>query len=87
MNHRHRKVLNALFAHPISANIHFKDVEAVLRELGAEIEEKHGSRIGVTLDGHTVAFHHAQHALPKDEVVRIRQFLEKCGIDVADYPA
>lgn len=86
MNHRHRKVLNALFAHPISANIHFKDVEAVLRELGAEIEEKHGSRIGVRLNGHSAAFHHA-HALPKEEVVHIRHFLEKCGINAADYPA
>ena len=34
MNHRHRKVLHALFAHPISANISFKDVESLLSELG-----------------------------------------------------
>lgn len=86
MNHRHRKVLHTIFAHPINTNIHFKDVEAVLRELGAEIEEKHGSRIGVTLKGHTVAFHHAQHSLPKDEVLQVRKFLEQCGIDIANYP-
>lgn len=86
MNHRHRKVLHAIFAHPINANVHFKDVEAVLRELGAEIEEKSGSRIGVTLNGHTVAFHHAQHDLPKEEVVLVRRFLEQCGIDISKYP-
>jgi hypothetical protein len=39
MNHRHRKVLHALFAHPVSANIHANDVEAVLTELGAELEQ------------------------------------------------
>ena len=36
MNHRHRKVLHALFAHPVSANIHFRDVESVFKELGGE---------------------------------------------------
>ncbi|MEZ5923402.1 MAG: hypothetical protein R3D57_03370 [Hyphomicrobiaceae bacterium] len=87
MNHRHRKVLASLFAHPISANIDFKAVEAVLREIGAEIEEKHGSRIGVTLNGHTVAFAHAHHSLPKDEVVQIRKFLEAAGITPEKYPA
>lgn len=87
MNHRHRKVLHALFAHPISANIGFKEVEAVLRELGAEIEERGGARIAVTLKGHTVLFHHAQHSLPKDEVVQIRRFLTDCGIAPEQYPA
>ncbi len=86
MNHRHRKVLHALFAHPISANIDFKDVEHVLAELGAEIANKSGSRIGVTLNGHTVAFHHANHSLPKDEVIQIRKFLEAAGVNPADYP-
>lgn len=87
MNHRHRKVLHALFAHPISANIDFKDVVHVLEELGAEVNAKAGNRIGVTLKGHTVAFTHAQHSLPKDEVAQIRKFLEACGVDPEAYPA
>ena len=86
MNHRHRKVLHALFSHPLNANVDFKDVEHVLRELGAEIDNKSGSRIGVTLKGHTAAFHHINHSLPKDEVVQIRKFLETCGITPADFP-
>ena len=47
MNHHHRKILHGLFAHPVSANIAMKDVEAVLRELGGELENKSGARIGV----------------------------------------
>jgi hypothetical protein len=86
MNHRHRKVLHALFAHPLNANVDFKEIEHVLRELGAEIDNKSGSRIGVTLKGHTAAFHHTNHSLPKDEVVQIRKFLETCGITPADFP-
>ncbi len=87
MNHKHRKVLAQLFAHPISSNIDFKEVEHVLKELGAEIENKHGNRIGVTLNGHTVALTHVNHSLPKDEVVQIRKFLETAGVNPEQYPA
>ena len=80
MNNKHHKVLEAIFAHPISANIDFKDIEHLLVDLGAEIENKHGARIGVTLNGHTVAFHHANHSVPKEEIIQIRKFLELCGV-------
>jgi len=86
MNHRHRKVLHALFAHPISANIDFKDVTSVLGELGAEIENRQGARIAVTLHGHTILLHHAQHSLPKDEVVQIKKFLIDCGVAPEQFP-
>lgn len=87
MNHKHRKVLAQLFAHPISANIDFKEVEHVLKDLGAEIENKNGNRIGVTLNGHSAAFVHVNHSIPKDEVVQIRKFLETVGISPEQYPA
>lgn len=86
MNHHHRKVLHSLFDHPLSANIDFKQVESVLEELGATIDNRSGARIGGTLKGHTAAFHHAGHSLSKDEVVQIRKFLETCGVTPADYP-
>ncbi len=87
MNHRHRKVLAALFAHPISANIDFKEVVHMLEEMGAEVDHKTGNRIGVTLKGHTAAFTNAHHALPKEEVTQIRKFLIDCGVDPDAYPA
>lgn len=87
MNHKHRKVLHALFAHPVSGNINFREVVHVLEDLGAEIEHKAGNRIGVTLAGHTVAFVHSHHDLSKDEVANVRRFLVSCGVDPASYPA
>ena len=86
MNHHHRKILHSLFEHPISANIAFKDVERMLEDLGAVLETRSGARVAVTLNGNTVAFHNAQHSISKDEVVEIRHFLEKCGVDPAKYP-
>lgn len=86
MNHRHRKVLHQLFAHPISANIDFNDVQSVLRELGAELEDRSGARVAVTLKGHTVLFHHANHSVPKEEVQQIRRFLVDCGVAPEQFP-
>ena len=86
MNHRHRKTLHAIFAHPVGANIDFKQVVHVLEQLGAEIDNKSGNRIGVTLNGHTVAFMHVHHDLPKEEVIQVKKFLITCGIDPDAYP-
>lgn len=87
MNHKHRKTLHALFAHPEPANLSPIDVTHVLEELGAETSERAGAKFAVTLNGHTANFHHAGHALPKEEVRQLRKFLETAGIDPErDYP-
>lgn len=87
MNHHHRRTLHSLFAHPINANLSLNHVEGVLSQLGAEIDNRQKARIGVTLNGHTAAFHVPHHDLPKEEVVKIRKFLEICGVDpIRDYP-
>jgi hypothetical protein len=86
MNRHHRKTLHAIFAHPVSANISFKDVMHVFESLGAEIDQKSGRRVGVKLNGHSVASSHAQHSLPTDEVAQVRQFLETCGIGPDQFP-
>lgn len=87
MNHRHRKILHTLFAHPINANIAMHDVESVFKELGAEIGSAHSGKIHVSLKGHSANFSHGSHSLPKQEVTKIRKFIETCGIDPQqDYP-
>ncbi len=85
MNHHHRKTLHALFAHPVSANIDFRKVMHVFEELGAEIENSAGNRVKIKLDNHTAAFTHAQHSLPKEEVIELRKFLEQCGVTPDKY--
>ena len=76
MNHHQRKVLQAIFAHPVNANLDLKDVTGVLTGLGAEIDTKTKSRIGVTLNGQTTFLHLTHHSLLKAEVMQIRKFLE-----------
>jgi hypothetical protein len=87
MNHRHRKVLHALFAHPVSANIHAADVEGVLSELGAEVDHSHHGKLTARLNGHQLAMAHPGHTLTPDQVRMVRKYLEECGVDPAAYPA
>jgi hypothetical protein len=87
MNHKHRTVLHALFAHPMSGNIDPKTVQSMLQELGAEITHSRHNHLMVTFNGSTHGFHEAQHSLSKDEVAALRKFLSDAGIDPArDYP-
>jgi hypothetical protein len=86
VNHRQRKVLHAIFAHPVNANLEMKDIVNVLNGLGAEIDAKSKSRLGVTLNGRTTVLHLASHSLSKAEVMQVRKFLESSGITAEVYP-
>jgi hypothetical protein len=87
MNHSHRKVLHSLFAHPIATNLHLNEVEAVLRELGAEVGHSGHGRFTATLSGQHISLHGGNHGLSKDEVAQVRKALEAAGIAPADFPA
>ena len=87
MNHRHRKLLHSLFAHPLPSNIDRREVESLLAELGAELDHTNHGRLMVSHAGHSVSFHASERDLSKDDVVHLRKFVEACGIDpVRDYP-
>ena len=50
MKRKHAKTLGLIFHRPISANVRFTDVLALLVELGAKVEtSREGSRVGVVL--------------------------------------
>jgi len=86
VNHHQRKVLHAIFAHPVNANLDLKNVTNVLTGLGAEIDAKAKSRIGVTLNGRPNILHLSNHSLLKAEVMQIRKFLDSCGIAADAFP-
>ncbi len=87
MNHPHRKVLHAVFAHPVSSNIDPRDVAAVFEALGAQVSAGGHGQMKVSLNGHTHGFHETRHSLAKEEVVALRKFLVTAGVDPArDYP-
>jgi len=79
MKRKHQKTLEAIFARPTSANIQWRDVEALFIELGAEVSEREGSRVAVVLFGEVRIFHrpHPSPNTDKGAVASIRKWLKQ----------
>lgn len=79
---KHQRTLELIFARPVSANVRWSDVEALLRVLGAEFDEREGSRMEVFLFGAVRVFHrpHPSPDTDKGAVVAIRKWLEENGV-------
>jgi len=82
MKRRHQKTLELIFTRPTSGNIEWRAIEALLIELGAEISEREGSRVGVRLFGERRVFHrpHPAPTTDKGAVASIREWLNTHGV-------
>ena len=82
MRHRHRRTLELVFRHPVSGNIPWRRIEALLVEPGADLSEREGSRIGVRLFGDRRVLHRP-HPSPNTDagaVASIRKWLRQNGV-------
>lgn len=79
MKRKHQKTLDLIFARPVSANVQWRDIEALFVELGAEVTELEGSRVAVVLFGEVRVFHrpHPSPNTDKGAVASIRKWLEQ----------
>ena len=82
MKSKHNKTLKAIFSRPVSANIKWRDIEALFLSLGAEIEEREGSRVAVFLFDEVYVFHrpHPSPNTDKGAVATIRDWLKRNGV-------
>jgi hypothetical protein len=82
MKRKHQKTLEAVFARPVSANVLWRDIEALFVELGAELSEREGSRVAVVLFGEVRVFHrpHPSPSTDKGALASIRKWLEQHGV-------
>ena len=82
MKRKHAKTLAAIFAHPTSANIQWRDIEALFKSLGAEVVEREGSRVAVILFGEVQVYHrpHPEPTTDKGAVASVRKWLESHGV-------
>jgi len=87
MNHRHRKVLHGIFAHPLNHNLDPRAVEHVLADLGAELHHTGHGALAVKIGGQQGSFHLGTHSVPGGEVLRLRKLLAAAGVEPArDHP-
>jgi hypothetical protein len=79
---KHERTLAAVFAEPIRANVHWGDIEAMLRYFGAEIAEGSGSRVRIALNGVRAVFHrrYPRKETDKGALKSVRRFLTEAGV-------
>lgn len=81
MKRKHQKTLELIFKRPVSGSVKWRDAASMLEAMGAEIEEREGSRVAVILDG-AILHQHKPHPSPdmdKGAVNSLRIFLEGLG--------
>jgi hypothetical protein len=81
MNKKHQKTLTQIFQNPVQAGIVWRDIETMLKALGAEISEGNGSRVRIALNNIRAVFHrpHPKKETDKGAVVSMRRFLKEAG--------
>lgn len=82
MKRKHLKTLQLIFSRPVSANVRWVDIEALLLELGARLEEREGSRVLVRLFGERRVFHrpHPSPMTDKGALASLRDWLDNNGV-------
>ena len=82
MKRKSRKTLELIFTRPVCGSIKWKDIEALLQDLGATFVEGEGSRIGVRLFNERRVFHrpHPSPDTDKGAVNSIKRWLELNGV-------
>jgi hypothetical protein len=83
---KHRKTLEAIFDDPVRSNVPWKDIEAMLVAVGAELSEGRGSRVRIYLRGVRAVFHrpHPRPETDKGALKSMRRFLESAGVTEED---
>ena len=82
MNRKQRQTLQAIFQRPTLANIAFQDIESLLKALGADIQEREGSRVRIDVAGEQWRCHrpHPGKEARRYQVEEVRELLERIGV-------
>lgn len=82
MRTKHTRTLQAIFSDPIQSGILWRDIETMLAALGAEISERRGSRVCISLNGVDAVFHrpHPRKETDKGAIGSMRRFLKEAGV-------
>ena len=87
MSHRHGALIRTIFQDPVSANVHWREVESLLRHLGAEIETLSGNRIHMRLNHAEGVMHRPHHGntLDRNAIRSLRGYLASAGVTPSQY--
>ena len=89
MSRHHVNLLRTIFHDPPSGNVHWRDIESLLRHVGAALEPLSGARFRVTLNRMEAVLHRPHHSNVFDtrSLVHLREFLARAGVTPSQYEA
>jgi hypothetical protein len=89
MSHKHDNLIRAIFHDPVSGNLQWREVESLLRHLGATIESLSGTRIRVKLNGAEGILHrpHGGNSLGRQDIQHLREYLSHARVTPSLYEA
>ena len=81
LSHKFTHTVGLIFQHPVSHNLPWRDVTALMEHLGT-VEEKDNGHLLFTVNSVTLAIHHPQGKEVSDvqQTLDIRHFLESAGV-------
>src|SRR5690349_12448743 len=87
MSHRVANLLRTIYHDPPSGNVHWRDVESLLRHVGADLEPLSGARIRARIGRMEGILHRPHHSntLDASGLVHLRQFLARAGVTPSQY--
>ncbi|MDX1796940.1 MAG: hypothetical protein R3219_09455 [Hydrogenovibrio sp.] len=83
MSHKHQVMIEKLFAHPMPGNLDWKKLSHTLEYYGAQIEVSPSNHAKIVFGENELVIglpHHAHELSNKDDIVKLRHFLEENGI-------
>lgn len=90
MSQKHANLLREIFQDPVTTKLHWREIEALLKHLGADIESLAGARIRAKLNGAEGVLHRPHHGgntLDRHSVQSLREFLTRGGATPSQYEA
>jgi hypothetical protein len=87
MSRHHANLIRSIFHDPPSGNVHWRDIESLLRHVGAALEPISGARIRVKLNRMEGVLHRPHHSnvLDASSLLHLRAFLARAGVTPSLY--
>jgi len=89
MSRHHANLIRTIFHDPPSGNVHWREIESLLKHVGCEIEPLSGARVRVRRERMDDILHRPHHAntLDAKALVHLRGFLARAGVTPSQYEA
>jgi hypothetical protein len=87
MSRHHANLIRSIYHDPPSGNLHWREIESLLRHVGASLEPLSGARIRVTLNRMEEVVHRPHHSnvLDARSLLHLRAFLARAGVTPSSY--